>query len=562
MTPKKKIIVFSPPFSGHLNVLKDLLSDHRDEFDFMLVVTGWKNIPVNLDGLKVPVAVLGSSPLQDTDPALWTLPRVAELLEECLEITKKFQPDLILYDFFSPEGYFAGKLLDIPYWCSIPALMGPFTHQKYLRKKLISPGNQEAIKSLATRFGIRIDSEDIEMISDGLHLPGEVNMVWSYPSVTPPDYQQNRSDVPYIFVGSTKEHKGYIPQEQHHRPRIYVSFGTVIMNNLWDQQDETRIRLIEFITTLAQLWKDRPWDITFVSQGKKILDTFPKNWRVFETVDQVKMLSKSDVFLTHGGGNSFHEAIVKKVPMVVLPFFGDQPLVAKRVEQLGLGINLGKDFDIDTHKSKDFLNKNLAREVDMAVLSVLDDPKYKRSFDNLSLEHADIKNLLGGKIHFNEGVLLFGTNVARKKYVDETDAQDTFKILEFKAFSELVSKENALPRIVDIYHDVVLSDDYFNKDIASNLDPYREILKRYKEHLGGETDFCRMCIKGLDFFSELYKIHFILSDYDPKMNYITAKEIGHVVSNKSRFSKSVIFYKKVSGAWIPVDYSEVESHFL
>lgn len=561
MPKKRKILILSVPFSGHLNVLKNLIEDHKDLFEFKLIITGWTNIRADLIDLNIEKEIIETSELKETDPALWTFPRVSEQLERCIKITEEFNPDIILYDFFSIEGYFLGKLLGIPYWCSIPALISPFNNRSYLTQKISAAKNQKSIKEISKKFGIEIKQQEIEMISDGFHFPGQINILWSYSSVVPIDFKKNRLDVPYVFVGSAKENRRS-QKVKNPRPRIYFSFGTVVMNNLWNQQEETRQRLIDFIVYLSRTWKNRPWDITFVSQDKKIMDSFPDNWHVIKFADQMKELGEADVFVTHAGSNGFHEAIVQKTPMIAIPFFGDQPLVAQTIERLGLGISLGKDSEIDTHKSMGFLDKNLAESLDQAISKILNDEKFAKTFDKLDLSRLDITSLLEGKIHFDEGDLLFGTNIARKKYVEETDSQQEFKILEFKAFSELVSKENALPRIVDIYHDVVLSNDYFEKDINSNLKPYTEILKKYKEHLGGASDFGTMCIKGLDFFSDLFKIHFILTEYDPQINYITTKEIEHVIINKDRFKKSVIFYDQVASAWIPITYEEVVARFL
>lgn len=560
--PRRKLLILSVPFSGHLNVLKDLIKDSANTFDFKLVITGWTNIHADLTDLNIETEVIAPSELKETDPALWTFPRVLEQLGRCIKIAEDFKPDLILYDFFSIEGYFLGKILNIPYLCSVPALIGPFNNQAYLIEKLSTSKNQASIKSISEKFAIEVNQQEIEMISDGLHMPGQVNIVWSYKNVVPNNFRENRLNVPYVFVGSEKENRKSFTARHNTRPKIYFSFGTVVMNNLWNQQEETREKLIDFMNYFSEICKNRPWDITFVSQDKKVIDAFPDNWKVLKIADQVKELAEADIFITHAGSNGFHEAIVQKTPMIAIPFFGDQPLVAQTIERLELGINLGETPDIDTRKSKSFLNHELADNLDRAISKILNNENFAKTFDQLDLTHTDIVSLLEGKIRFNEGDLLFGTNIARKKYVEESDSQEEFKILEFKAFSELVSKENALPRIVDIYHDVVLSNDYFEKDVNSNLKPYIEILKRYKEHLGGASDFATMCMKGLDFFSELFKIHFILTEYNPQNNYVTTKEIEHIMANEPKFKKSVIFYDQVASLWIPITYEEVGARFL
>jgi len=47
-----------------------------------------------------------------------------------------------------------------------------------------------------------------------------------------------------------------------------------------------------------------------------------------------------DVMLTHGGANTFHEAVMSGIPLLVWPAFGDQEGVATAVTKLGLGASI------------------------------------------------------------------------------------------------------------------------------------------------------------------------------------------------------------------------------
>merc|ERR1712087_991039 len=48
-------------------------------------------------------------------------------------------------------------------------------------------------------------------------------------------------------------------------------------------------------------------------------------------------------FLSHGGGNSVRESVAAGVPMLIMPFFGDQPMNAMIHEELGVAIRVHKD---------------------------------------------------------------------------------------------------------------------------------------------------------------------------------------------------------------------------
>lgn len=64
------------------------------------------------------------------------------------------------------------------------------------------------------------------------------------------------------------------------------------------------------------------------------------NVRVAGYVDQLRLLRDATLFVTHQGLNSTHEAVLRQVPMLSYPFFGDQPRLAARCRELGLALPL------------------------------------------------------------------------------------------------------------------------------------------------------------------------------------------------------------------------------
>ena len=59
-----------------------------------------------------------------------------------------------------------------------------------------------------------------------------------------------------------------------------------------------------------------------------------------EYTDQWAVLRETDIFLTHHGLNSTHEAIFRRVPMLSYPIFSDQPALAQRCQEFGIAIPL------------------------------------------------------------------------------------------------------------------------------------------------------------------------------------------------------------------------------
>ncbi len=72
------------------------------------------------------------------------------------------------------------------------------------------------------------------------------------------------------------------------------------------------------------------------------LEPVPGNFLLHHYVPQLEVLKQADVFICHGGMNSVSEGLWYGVPLVVIPQGSDQYLVARRVEELGLGIVLDK----------------------------------------------------------------------------------------------------------------------------------------------------------------------------------------------------------------------------
>jgi UDP:flavonoid glycosyltransferase YjiC (YdhE family) len=64
------------------------------------------------------------------------------------------------------------------------------------------------------------------------------------------------------------------------------------------------------------------------------------NVQVVADADQPAVLREADVFVTHHGVNSTHEAIFCGVPMLSYPFFWDQPDLAAKCQELGLAVPL------------------------------------------------------------------------------------------------------------------------------------------------------------------------------------------------------------------------------
>ena len=133
----------------------------------------------------------------------------------------------------------------------------------------------------------------------------------------------------YRFVGPSV--RDVTPKEKSGRPLVYASLGTVIN----DRPD--------FYRTLIVAMRDTSADL-LISCGRAFdpaqLGKMPANVRVEQYVDQMEVLSRTSLFVTHCGMNSASEGMWMGVPELLFPLTGEQRAVARRVAEVGAGVPL------------------------------------------------------------------------------------------------------------------------------------------------------------------------------------------------------------------------------
>ena len=109
---------------------------------------------------------------------------------------------------------------------------------------------------------------------------------------------------------------------------VFISMGTVNQNR-------------EFYRSCIHALGKTDWQV-IISMGTNTehFDDLPANIQIYETVDQMAVLSIADAFITHCGMNSASEGLYFQVPLVLFPQTPEQGAVAKRTEELGAGIRL------------------------------------------------------------------------------------------------------------------------------------------------------------------------------------------------------------------------------
>ena len=251
-------------------------------------------------------------------------------------------PALIVHDTYAIVGPVVARRLGVPYVTVSPnhALV-PSRAVAALRgdpRVATSPECWAAVARLRDAYGL-IGANPfsyVETISPFLNLYAE-----------PPEFLLERDRAipdPIDFFSSLMARSPDRPlkpvfSQPPRRLRIYVSFGTVVW---WYFAAAAQAAL----NVIARTCAGRDVDVV-ISLGGHALEPAARraleysNVRVLDYADQRDVLDQADVFITHHGLNSTHEAIFHGVPMLSYPFFGDQPALAGRCHGLGLAVPLG-----------------------------------------------------------------------------------------------------------------------------------------------------------------------------------------------------------------------------
>lgn len=279
--------------------------------------------------------------------------------EHVLEDMKQMQPDCIVADSMAVWGKAIALKLGIPFVSSTTT----FAFNQH-SAKIMKQGLGDLFKMI---FSMGKINKDIKRLQDkGYPIKSVLDIIQNDENThtvvyTSPQFQpcaETFTDK-YAFVGpSIRPATSEI--EKTKDKLVYISMGTV--NN--DMLPLYKECINAFAETDYQV---------IMSVGNLVsMDAFgklPANVSVYPSVDQIAILEKADVFLSHCGMNSVNESLYFCVPLVMLPQTPEQGGVATRVEQVGAGIRLGKTD---------------ATSILDAVNTVLKDATYQRNATTIS----------------------------------------------------------------------------------------------------------------------------------------------------------------------------------
>lgn len=341
----KKIAFFCIPAHGHTNPMLPVAAElvrrgnivrfySFDEFETKIKATNAEF--VSCDRFLPELTKQEEAGLKKVSSTEMTLQDIRITLNMDSFLSEEFaafQPDVVYTD----AVCFWGKLNAWKH--KVPLVVSVST---FAFNQLSSQYMKNSPKEMADMiFGLPRISKELEKLKPfGYHVNNALSLVQNdnstdsvvYTSKFFQPYAESFSDH-YAFVGPSVFSKAR-PQKTKERPLIYISMGTVV-NDLPD-----------FYGKCIEALKDLKVDV-IISCGqnmeKKIPDKLPDNIKAYPYVDQLDILSKADVFITHCGMNSVSESLYMAAPMVLYPQTNEQAAVARRVAEINAGILLQTD---------------------------------------------------------------------------------------------------------------------------------------------------------------------------------------------------------------------------
>ncbi len=265
----------------------------------------------------------------------------------CSEL-KDFNPDCIVSDSVCFWGKLYAMKLKIPYICSTTT----FAFNKYTAR-MMKRGFGEIIYMILGMGKVnkklnllREHGYDIKNFVSVIQNDNDTNTI-VYTSKEFQPLSETFSDK-YSFIGPSVKTVTVKPKDESIK-QVYISLGTVNNKNA------------DFYRNCIKAFENSDIKV-IMSVGKETniseLGDIPNNFEVENTVDQIKTLQNTDVFITHCGMNSVNESLYYGVPMVLFPQQSEQRAVAQRVSDLGAGVMLKKDSPELIEKSVSMIMDN------------------------------------------------------------------------------------------------------------------------------------------------------------------------------------------------------------
>lgn len=365
-----KIAWFCIPAHGHTNptlsLVKEMVGAGHEVYYFsyekfrkVIEETGASFIPCDDYDLNIEADNAGNRVGKDLAFSIELIVESALAMDSLTEkLIPEIKPDLVVSDSMAFSGKLAAMKYGIPYVCSTTTFAFNRYSSKYMEQGMGSlfsmlfamPKIKKQLKRLNAK-GYPVKSF-FELISND----NDTNTI-VYTSSEFQPCAETFSDR-YRFIGpSIREVR--TPMAKAAEKTVYISMGTVVSNKEIYQSCIDALRGTDYQVIIS------------LGETANEFAEVPENIHLYSSVDQMAVLSISDVFVTHCGMNSASEGLYFEVPLLLVPQTPEQTAVAKRTAELGAGIMLP-------------YSERTAENIKAAVEKLLNDEAYKAAAAGIS----------------------------------------------------------------------------------------------------------------------------------------------------------------------------------
>ena len=326
---KKHILMVNLPYAGHTNPSLGLVR--------CLVAAGHEVDYIQAEAFRERVEASGArfvpydEPPQSLVPALNEVRNWGAAYRTVRRIGANY--DCLIYELL----FFPGKALATELGIPSYRLISTFALNRHLLRVLGQTGgpyltalfrSERLCTALSSLFLPKFSLREKNLAEDLVREAPPHNFIYTLREFQPEEACFPESN--YHFVGPAVDDRAEEPFsfEKSGNPIVYISFGTLIHadKRFWKK-------------LIAAFAGKRVEVVCSVGSEKLVraLGDLPPNVRVFAKVPQLTLLCRAALFVTHGGMNSVNEALYYGVPMIVLPFGLDQPLVGRELQRRKLG---------------------------------------------------------------------------------------------------------------------------------------------------------------------------------------------------------------------------------
>jgi molybdopterin-synthase adenylyltransferase len=300
-------------------------------------------LPENLnhDVIKAP----RGSPAEINDWMLheWFVPLAEAALGPTLEAARRLMPEVIVSDASAFWGPMVADALGLPLVTFPPGLLMGSAERQLFFHEILSPQDpvdwakppsartapwqvERRLNALRRDCGLPA-CQNLVHISESLVLSFTTRM-FEFAGVGLPEH------VAYIgpIFGSADDLDPYADRAailpRGNDPLVYVTLGNVFA----DRDDVLDLILGDLADLPIRILVAKTRE-----QGPAARQSDGRIHRLAGPISQASVLKEASLVVCHGGFNTVQESLCHGVPVVALPLAADQLLVAKRLEDLGLG---------------------------------------------------------------------------------------------------------------------------------------------------------------------------------------------------------------------------------